>query len=161
MSNDTTDGSKPILKRDTYTCLHYHIVFATYCRRRLITRDWRPRVHAYIAGVLRKLGAVPLIVGGVSDHVHILTGLRPNHRLSDVMREVKHESSRWVHENHRRDFGWQKGYAAFTVSPLACEKVRQYIAGQEEHHNETLDRGDPGNFVARLAARIPRASPPF
>jgi putative transposase len=86
MSNDTVDSSKPILKRDTYTCLKYHIVFATHCRRRLINKDWRPRVHAYIAGILRKLGAVPLIVGGVSDHVHILTGLRPNHCLSDVMR---------------------------------------------------------------------------
>lgn len=155
MTSPATDSSKPILKRDTYTCLNYHIVFATHCRRRLITKDWRPRVHAYIAGVLRKLGAVPLIVGGVSDHVHILTGLRPHHCLSDVMREVKHESSRWVHENHRRDFAWQKGYSAFTVSPLACEKVRQYIADQEAHHREKPHRGGPDNVVAHLTVRIP------
>ena len=124
------------LKRDTFTSLHYHIVFATYRRRRVIEKSWRPGLHAYIAGILRKQGGVPLIVGGVSDHVHILTGLRPNHCLSDIMREVKHESSRWIHENHFRDFSWQKGYSAFTVSPLACDKVRRYIAAQEEHHHE-------------------------
>ncbi len=131
------DSRSGPLKRDTYTCLHVHIVFATHCRRPVIDKRWRPGLHAYIAGILRKQGGVPLIVGGVSDHIHILTGLRPTHCLSDIMREVKHESSRWSRENHCPEFSWQKGYSAFTVSPLRCEKVRQYIARQEEHHSET------------------------
>jgi hypothetical protein len=61
----------------------------------------------------------------------MLIGLKPSHRLSDIMREVKHESSRWIHKSLRNPgFEWQKGYSAFTVSPLACEKVKRYIAGQ-------------------------------
>jgi putative transposase len=128
-----------VLKRDTYTCLNYHIVFSTRFRQRTIDRAWRGKLHGYMAGALRKMGCVPIVIGGVSDHIHILVGLRPNHCLSDVMREVKHESSRWIHENHLRAFAWQKGYSAFTVSPLACEKVRQYIEAQEEHHRATSE----------------------
>ena len=65
----------------------------------------------------------------------MLIGLKPTHRLSDVMREVKHESSRWVHESvGEPKFTWQKGYSAFTVSPLACERIKRYIAHQREHH---------------------------
>ena len=123
------------LIRDTYTNLHFHIVFSTKCREPLIDSSWKHRLHDYIGGIIRGLGGHSMIVNGMNDHVHILAGLRPIHRLSDVMREVKHESSRWVNEDLGRPFAWQKGYAAFTVSPLACERVRQYIADQEKHHS--------------------------
>ncbi len=74
-------------------------------------------------------------VGGIVDHIHILAGLRPSHRLSDVMREVKHESSRWIHETiGKREFAWQEGYGAFTVSASNLDRVRDYVLGQEAHH---------------------------
>jgi len=88
-----------------------------------------------MGGILSSLDTVPEIVGGVEDHVHILAGLRATHRLADVLREIKSASSRWVHEEIRLPtFAWQEGYGAFTVSASQCETVRQYIAGQEEHH---------------------------
>lgn len=121
--------------RQTFSKLFYHIVFSTRQRQPLIEEDWRGRLHDYIGGTLRGLGGVSVVVGGVVDHIHILAGLRPVHRLSDVMREVKHESSRWVHDTlSKPGFAWQEGYSAFTVSPLACERVKQYILNQERHH---------------------------
>lgn len=84
---------------------------------------------------MRGLEGIPLAVGGVTDHVHLLVGLRATHRLSDVMRELKSESSRWVHQNQRMAaFGWQEGYGAFCVGPGDLERVRSYILAQEEHH---------------------------
>ena len=121
--------------QDTYTQLHYHIVFSTVGRRPLIQDEWRDRLHDYLGGTVRGLGAHSVIVGGVADHVHILAGLRPAHRLSDIVREVKHESSRWIRQELSRTFAWQKGYGAFTVSPLGCERVRAYIADQQNHHH--------------------------
>jgi len=80
------------------------------------------------------MNGVAEIVGGVADHVHILASLRPVHRISDVLRDMKKDSSTWAKDNFDRSFLWQEGYAAFTVSPSATEAVKKYIANQEEHH---------------------------
>lgn len=80
------------------------------------------------------MNGVAEIVGGVEDHVHLLASLRPVHRLADVMRDLKKDSTNWVKENFDRRFAWQEGYAAFTVSPSATDAVRNYIAKQEQHH---------------------------
>ena len=96
--------------------------------------DWRPSMHSYLGGIIRGMNAVAEIVGGVADHVHLLVSLRPVHRIADVMRDLKKESSKWAKENFDRRFEWQEGYAAFTVSPSATGSVRNYIANQEAHH---------------------------
>ena len=96
--------------------------------------DWRPRIHSYLGGIIRGMNGVAEIVGGVADHVHLLVSLRPVHRIADVMRELKKESSNWAKDNFERRFEWQEGYAAFTVSPSATNSVRNYIANQEAHH---------------------------
>jgi len=88
-----------------------------------------------MGGIVRTLGGVPQIVGGVADHIHLLVGLRATHCLADVMRELKAVSSKWVHDDIRLpNFAWQEGYGAFTVSASQREAVRQYIAVQDEHH---------------------------
>ncbi|MEO8201313.1 MAG: IS200/IS605 family transposase [Gemmatimonadota bacterium] len=119
---------------ETYTKLYCHVVFSTRNRRPAIAEVWRERLYEYMGGTLRGLGAHSIAIGGTLDHVHLLVGLRPTHRLADLMREVKHESSHWVRENLDRTFTWQAGYGAFTVSPLACERVKAYIADQVNHH---------------------------
>jgi REP element-mobilizing transposase RayT len=118
----------------TFFSLHYHLVFSTKERIPFIRADWRPRMHSYLGGVIRGLNGVAESVGGVDDHVHILASLRPVHRIADVLRDLKKESSRWVHENFDPRFAWQEGYAAFSVSPSATGSVRKYIANQEIHH---------------------------
>ena len=119
----------------TYLSLHYHLVFSTKDRTPFIETAWRSRLHEYMGGTIRGLGGHSQVVGGVADHVHSLVGLKATHRLSDFMRELKKATSVWVHDEiHLREFLWQEGYAAFTVSATARDAVEKYILNQEEHH---------------------------
>jgi putative transposase len=134
----------------TYLSLHYHIVFSTKARQPSIDPSWRLRLHEYLGGCANGLGGQSLGVGGTSDHVHMLVGLRSTHRLSDFMRELKKASSAWVHGDvGLRSFGWQEGYGAFTVSPHAGGQVRSYIANQEEHHRTCTFREELVAFLER------------
>jgi hypothetical protein len=109
----------------------------------MIESAWRTRLHEYLGGTIRGLGGFPEEVGGVGDHVHLLTGLKATHCLADVMRELKKASSMWVHDAlGLPQFAWQEGYAAFTVSATARESVRRYIVNQEEHHRVTTVRDE-------------------
>ena len=121
---------------DTCVSLHYHVVFSTKGRRRVIVEPWQAELHAYIVGIVRDLGGVARAVGGTGDHVHILVELKATHTLADVIREIKRGSSVWVHQHGARTFAWQAGYGAFTVSPSQLDKVKRYIANQMEHHRK-------------------------
>jgi putative transposase len=118
----------------TFFSLHYHVVFSTKDRHAFIHREWRPRLHSYLGGIVRGMNGVAEIVGGVDDHAHLLVSLRPVHCLADLLRDVKKDSTNWVKENFDRKFSWQEGYAAFTVSPSGTGAVRNYILNQEAHH---------------------------
>jgi putative transposase len=116
--------------------LTYHMVFATKDRRPWLGAEVRARVHQYLGGAIRREGGSALAVSGMPDHVHILAKLRQDKALSDVLRDVKANSSGWIHRTFPklRTFAWQLGYAAFTVSPSQVDKARRYIMSQEEHH---------------------------
>ncbi|HLN99609.1 MAG TPA: IS200/IS605 family transposase [Pyrinomonadaceae bacterium] len=119
----------------TYCSLHYHATFSTKDRYPLITSEWREQLHAYLGGILKNLNGIPLAIGGVEDHVHMLMGLRATHAVAVILREVKGGSSEWVHSKiGKRSFSWQPGYCGITVSPSHVEKVKRYILNQEEHH---------------------------
>jgi putative transposase len=118
----------------TFTNLLAHVVFSTKDRMPLLNPGMRPKLHAYMGGILRELKATPLIVNGIADHVHLLVGLSPTASVSDTLRVLKTNSSRWLHETYGRPFAWQAGYGAFSVSQSNLEAVREYIARQEEHH---------------------------
>jgi putative transposase len=119
----------------THVSLHYHVIFSTKDRVPTVDSAIRPRVHAYLGGVVRGLGGTPLEVGGTADHVHLLFGLKATHSVADVLRALKGDSSRWIHDELRlTKFAWQEGYGAFTVSKSGVATVREYVKGQEEHH---------------------------
>ena len=119
----------------TYASLHYHLVFGTSRRQPLILPQWSDSLYAYLGGIVRNLGGFPQGINGMSDHVHLLVGLKPTHRLCDVVRETKKSSSKWIRETHGyREFKWQEGYAGFSVSPTARRAVQAYIANQKAHH---------------------------
>lgn len=121
----------------THLSLHYHVVFSTKNRERIIAAAWRDRLHAYLGGIVRNVKGIPEAIGGIDDHVHLLIGLPATVCLADVVRDVKAVSSRWVHDEiAEKSFAWQEGYGAFTVSASQCETVREYIARQEEHHQK-------------------------
>ena len=119
----------------THTSLHYHLVFSTKERVPMISKEWRERLHAYLGGIVKGLAGVPLAIGGIEDHVHLLVGLKSSHRLDYFLRDLKGDSCDWVHkEMGKKLFVWQKGYGAFTVSPTNIESVKRYILNQEKHH---------------------------
>jgi REP element-mobilizing transposase RayT len=119
----------------THLSLHYHLVFSTKNREPSLEVAYRARIHEYLGGVLRGMNGVAHAVGGTADHTHIFAGLRATHCLSDVMREIKSDSSAWIHRELRLSgFSWQEGYGGFTVSASQIETVRNYVFNQEEHH---------------------------
>ncbi len=113
---------------------NFHLIFSTKDRLPLIKIDWQDRLHAYLGGTVKGMDAMPLAVGGISDHVHLLVSLKSKHRLDYFLRELKAESSGWVHKELTKSFQWQKGYGAFSVSPTAVNGVRNYVLNQAEHH---------------------------
>jgi putative transposase len=122
----------------TFTNLLTHITFSTKERVPCIKGDVGPKLFAYMGGILREKGATPLLVNGPADHVHLLMILPPTQSLSDVMRVLKTNSSKWVHETwpDRAAFGWQEGYGAFAVSESMRAALLEYIRNQEQHHRK-------------------------
>ncbi len=116
--------------------LIFHFVFSTQHRRANISRDIQPELHQFIAGVLRSHQSRLLTAGGMPDHIHLLVSLHRQIAVSDALREIKSNSSRWIHENFpkRSRFSWQSGYAAFSVSFSQIKSVARYIDNQERHH---------------------------
>jgi REP element-mobilizing transposase RayT len=116
----------------SYTNLIYHLVFATKDRQQLIAGERKTRLYEYLGGIIRKFGGVPLGINGMADHAHVLAKLRPDRALSDMLRDMKANSSGWMHDvfPEIKDFAWQRGYGAFTVSASQVEKVQRYIAEQ-------------------------------
>ncbi|MGK2858286.1 MAG: IS200/IS605 family transposase [Thermoanaerobaculia bacterium] len=120
----------------TFRCIKLHVVFGTRDRVPSITPEIHPRLHAYLGGIARNLGAHPLMIGGVEDHVHLLLDVPPKLAPANLIRDLKSNSSGWIHESfpRSRKFHWQTGYGAFSVSPTAVPNVMRYIERQEEHH---------------------------
>ena len=139
----------------TYLSLHYHIVFSTKNRQTFIKDDWAEQLHEYLGGTVNGLGGFSQGVGGISDHVHLLVGLKATHCLSDFMRELKKASSIWVHEEIKQaEFAWQEGYSAFTVSPTARADVKRYIANQKEHHRRKSFREELVEMLERAGVEF-------
>lgn len=133
----------------TYTNLLYHLVFSTKDRTPLITNDLREELYAYIGGIIRAEGGVQLEIGGIADHIHIVAKIKPLIAVSDMLGKIKANSSKWAndHKMRSRKFGWQEGYAAFSVSESQVPTVREYIQHQKEHHHKQTFQEE---FVALL-----------
>ena len=120
----------------TYTKLSYHVVFSTKYRRRTISGEFQTRLYEYIGGIVRNLNGSLLEIGGVEDHLHLLVNLTPAKSVSDSIRDIKANASKWANEamDIKDRFEWQKGYGAFTVSYSQLDVVRRYLQNQQEHH---------------------------
>ena len=112
-----------------------HILFSTKKRELWLDSNVRPRMHAYLETICRDLGAELVCVGGVADHVHIVTSLPRTVSQAQLVEQIKKASSKWIKQldPRYRGFFWQRGYAAFSVSPSQLEAVLQYIEAQQEH----------------------------
>lgn len=121
----------------TYCSSLYHCVFSTRDRRKLIASKLQPDLWAYMGGIAREHEMKALIIGGTDDHVHLLLSLPSTKPIAKAMQEIKSSSSKWMREQCRvKDFAWQEGYGAFSISQSLISVTLQYIANQQEHHKK-------------------------
>lgn len=123
---------------DTYLSLRVHLVWATKNRRPWLDPEWRPRLYACAAAVVARRGGELLCAGGIRDHIHLYLEPPSTIALSELVTGIKTTTSRWIHDTfpHRREFKWQHGYGAFSVTPFQDDYIRDYIRNQEIHHKE-------------------------
>jgi REP-associated tyrosine transposase len=128
----------------THTSLLIHIVFATKNRTPWLGEDIQQRLFGYLGGVVRDKGGALRAVGAMPDHLHLLVSWRVDAALSDLMRDLKAGTSRWIHREipRLRDFAWQDGYAAFSVSESRRPQVISYIVNQRDHHRRWDFKGE-------------------
>ncbi|HEY1380233.1 MAG TPA: IS200/IS605 family transposase [Gemmataceae bacterium] len=120
----------------SFVAIQLHVVFSTRNREPWITADLAPKLYAYIHGIVADTTGILLAAGGVADHVHLLVTLGRETSVSELVRLVKCNSSKWIHEtfSDQRGFAWQNGYGAFSVSRSHRGRVARYIDTQAEHH---------------------------
>ena len=121
---------------NTYTQIHIQAVFAVKGRQSLISPKWKDELYKYITGIIQSYDHKVLQINGMPDHIHILFGMRPTQSISDLMKQVKQDSSKWINAKRlvRGKFAWQSGYGAFSYSKSHVRRVIQYIINQEKHH---------------------------
>jgi len=121
---------------NTYSQISIHAVFAVKERENFIMASWHDQLHRYLSGIITTNGATSLAVGGWKDHVHIFFGMTVSISISDFMRIVKANSSKWINDQRfiKGKFQWQPGYGDFSHSRSQRDGVINYIMGQEEHH---------------------------
>lgn len=122
----------------TYSQIYIHCIFAVKGKINLLHKPWRDEVFKYIAGIIKGKNQKPIIVNGVTDHIHIFVGLKPSMSVSDLVRDIKNNSSKFINEQKftKSKFAWQEGYGAFSYAHSQLNNVYQYIAKQEEHHRK-------------------------
>jgi REP element-mobilizing transposase RayT len=119
---------------NTFTQIHIHTVFAVQNRISLISENWETRLYQYITGIIQNHEHKVLAINGMPDHVHIIFGMRPTQSLSELLQDVKGDSSRWINENKFTSgkFSWQEGYGAFSYSKSQLNAVIKYINNQKK-----------------------------
>ena len=121
---------------NTYTQIYIQVVFAVNGRQSLISPSFKEHLFKYIGGTMRNAGQKLIAINGMPDHVHILIGLKPNIAISDLVKDIKVASSRFVNDKKwvSGHFSWQEGFGAFSYSQSHLSKVASYIENQERHH---------------------------
>jgi putative transposase len=122
----------------TYSQIYLQVVFAVKGRENLISQSWKDELHKYMAGIIKEKEQKPIIVNGMPDHIHAFIGLKPSMRISDLVRDIKNNSSKFINEKGfvRGKFSWQEGYGVFSYSHSHIQRVYNYILNQEEHHRK-------------------------
>ena len=124
---------------NTYTQIYIKVVFAVKGRQNLIPNIHKDELYKYITGIIRNKGQKLIAINGMSDHIHILIGLKPDMMLSDLVRDIKANSSKFINDKKwfRGKFNWQQGFGAFSYSHSQINSVVTYITNQEKHHSKS------------------------
>lgn len=137
---------------NTYSQIYIQIVFAVQGRQNLLAKEWRQEVFKYMSGIIKNKGQKPIIVNGVEDHVHAFVGSKPAMALSDLVRDIKNNSSKFINDNNwiKGKFNWQEGYGAFSYSHSQVEDVYNYILNQEQHHTKQTFQDEYMGFLKKF-----------
>jgi len=136
----------------TFSQIYIQAVFAVKGRENLLQKTWRDEVFKYMAGIIKAKNQKPIIVNGVADHVHLLIGLKPVVALSDLIREIKNNTTNFINEKKfvKGKFSWQEGYGAFSYSHSQLDNVYKYIFNQEEHHKKKTFKEEYIEFLQKF-----------
>ncbi|MBP6182240.1 IS200/IS605 family transposase [Flavobacterium sp.] len=137
---------------NTYTQIHIHFVFAVKFRHGIIQSKWKEDLYKYMTGIIQNDNHKLFAINGMPDHIHILIGLRPVQSISDLMKNVKQSSSKWINKNKLTNghFEWQEGYGAFSYSKSEIGQVVNYIQNQELHHKKKTFREEYLDFLEKF-----------
>ncbi len=127
---------------NTYSQINIQCVFAVKGRENILNKNFREELFKYMSGILKNNNAFPLAIGGWTDHVHVFFELPPNLNISDLMRDLKANSSKWINESKflKGKFNSQEGFGAFSYSRSQRHQVINYIINQEKHHSNKTFR---------------------
>ena len=136
----------------TFSQIYIQVVFAVKGRENLINKGWQDELHKYISGIIKAKEQKPIIVNGVSDHIHCFIGLKPSMAISDLVRDIKNNSSKFINEKGfvKGKFQWQEGYGSFSYSHSQIEQVYNYILNQEEHHKKKSFKEEYIDFLNKF-----------
>ena len=136
----------------TFSQLYVQVVFAVKRREHLLQKPWRDEAFKYMAGIIKEKGQKPIIVNGVADHVHLFIGLKPVMALSELIRDVKNNTTNFINDKHfiKDKFSWQEGYGAFSYAHSQLDAVYQYILNQEDHHRKKTFKEEYLDFLQKF-----------
>ena len=136
----------------TFSQIYIQVVFAVKGRQSLIHSSWEEELYKYITGIVNNKKQKLLAINGTNNHIHILIGLKPSCRLSDLVREIKKSSNTFIKEKRftRYKFEWQEGYGAFSYSHSALDNVIAYINNQKEHHRKRTFKEEYLDFLKKF-----------
>ena len=136
----------------TFSQIYIQYVFAVKGRENLLQKPWKDEVFKYIAGIIKEKNQKAIIVNGVTDHVHVFVGLKPSMNISDLVRDIKNNSSKFINEQKflKGKFSWQEGYGAFSYAHSQIESVYQYILKQEEQHMKKTFKEEYLDFLQKF-----------
>ncbi|MFK7077938.1 IS200/IS605 family transposase [Flavobacterium oreochromis] len=137
---------------NSYTQIYIQIVIVVKRRENLIQKSWKEELYKYITGIIHEKGQKLIRINGVEDHIHILVSLKPSMALSDLVRDIKANSSKWINEKEfcKHKFEWQNGFGGFSYSKSAIDNVIKYIDNQEEHHKKKKFREEYIEFLQKF-----------
>ncbi|MFD2600852.1 MULTISPECIES: IS200/IS605 family transposase [Flavobacterium] len=137
---------------NTYSQIHLQFVFAVKHRDSLIRNNWKEELYLYISGIIEKQGHKLLAINGMPDHIHIFIGMRPNQSVSDLLQDIKRNSSLWINQKGfvNGKFEWQEGYGAFSYGKSQVKAVIDYIENQENHHKKISFREEYIDFLQKF-----------